>query len=687
VATRRTGCIDPGGISRKAGALSSHPLKNFPAITLASMLFAATPVGAQQDVTHPLSDSSPELHREKDEINLALQTLPHWIPSSQQHGQIGFHGIPTSSSFILVDMGREIAPDEVILFPARVSPGNTSEPTGFPPELEVELSNDATFTHFQRLGRWQENDSEEASHLPMLRLPAPGGVSGRYLRVRVFGSRIRPSGRGQYFSLGEIVVLQQSKNVALGKSVTSSRSIENAPRWEAGNLTDGFLWCLAFAGAAASPANGFHSGIATESSGPEKWVEIDLGRSQAVEEIRLFPAHPQDFADTAGFGFPPRFRLRGFGDSGEETLLYESSVGSSLNLGAAPLMISIPKTALRRVRFESDDLWQRTDDYLIALSEMQIRGAGENIAFGQPVRAFDEVETGSWNNEALTDGFTSQHDLLSWSEWLDGLSKREAYEKREAVIVSTLEFRAARNRQIWVLTLVGGLVLVLMAALLILLRQRRLSIAAQNQLRQRIAADLHDELGASLSHLALQGELAASELDEATDNAVRARLTRLSDTARTTLNDMRDVIWLLGEGPANWEEFAKRLETIADRLLDGVDHDFCVHGDPPPDRPPIQWAREVVLFLKEALANARRHAAATKISVKLTWSGDFNLLIEDNGTGFDSKTVTHHRRRAGMGLQNLNRRAVHLGGSAKIDSKPEAGTRIHLNLPFPGPNS
>ncbi|MCG8599939.1 MAG: histidine kinase [Verrucomicrobiales bacterium] len=633
------------------------------------------------------SVTSAELRMEMSRIEDALANQPQWIPSSQSHGRIGFHGISSSSSFVAIDLRRPVRPDEIVLFPARVGAGNEDSASGFPPELEIELSDDPEFATFRRLVRWQEDEEFEGARLPLLRLPG-NGVSGRYLRIRVFGGRLRRSGKGRYFSFGEIVVLENGRNVALGKSVLTSRSIENKPRWQAENLTDGFLWCLPFVGTKNSPANGFHSGIEAKSKAETKWVEVDLGTGKPVDEIRLFPAHPQDFADTAGFGFPHAFRLLGFRENGEKLILFHSEPEPNPNPGAAAVMIPLPSNSIQRIRFETNALWQRTGDFLYAMAELEVWGNGEKHSLDAEVSSSDETESGSWARQALTDGFSSRHELLNWTTWLNALDDRRNLERRHKEIATILAYRAEHKTQLWFRLLVSIAITTALVAVIVVLRQRRLTALAGERMRNRIAADLHDELGASLSHLALQGELAARELS-AEDPEAKARISRLSETARATLDDMRDVVWLLRKGPTSWEDFARRLESIATRLLDEIDHEITIDKDLPAGQPAMVWSREIVLFMKEAIANARRHSNASTIKVKVSMEDNFQLLIHDNGKGFDPNFIHPtcdrdlHDNLQGMGIQNLQKRAARLGGSCLIESEEEIGTGIHLTVPFP----
>lgn len=623
-----------------------------------------------------------ELKRQREEIAARLAALPEAIPSSQMHGRIGFYGVPRATQWIVIDLGRRVVPDEVLLFPARLPVDSGGDGSGgFPPEIEVEIAAEASFAEAVRLGRWQEPVPGGTLSPSLLRFQVAPEMkaAGRFLRVRIFGSRPRASGRGRFFTLGEVMVLAEGRNVALQRPVETSGGIENAPRWQAENLTDGYLWCLPGHGRHEAEWNGFHSAIEREAT-HRKWVEVSFSKAEPVEEVHLVPAHPRDFADTAGFGFPPRFRVLGFDAADREIVLLDATEPPFPNPGDATVMIPVGGRLLKRLRVESVELWQRTGDYLLALAELQAWSKGRNVAAGSVVTALDAVETGIWRTQALTDGSSSRRDLLPLAAWLQALDERAALQFRLAEIDRLLALKAGETRRIAVAAGVGLAVAVVGVLLGLLVWQRRRAAASREELRERIAHDLHDELGASLSHLALESDLARRQLAEG--HPVRERLTDLSETARETLDNMRDVIWLLAPTADSWQGFQRRIESITARMLEGVGHAFSVQGEPPPGRPEIAWAREWVLFFKEALSNARRHSKAARIEVELHWKArELELSVRDDGCGFDPDDPALS---AGLGMKTYRRRAAALHGSHSISRNAGQGTTVHLSVPLPG---
>ena len=161
-----------------------------------------------------------------------------------------------------------------------------------------------------------------------------------------------------------------------------------------------------------SPGNGYHSGI-EKIRDTSKWVQVDLGQVLPIEEFRLIPARPIDFADTPGFGFPLRFRID---ISDEPTFAAPQSISAKTgedykNVGDNPVPFPASGKHGQFVRVTATRLWERTSDYVFALSELQVMVNGTNAALGVVVSALDSIEEGLWAKKYLVDGFDSRQKL------------------------------------------------------------------------------------------------------------------------------------------------------------------------------------------------------------------------------------------------------------------------------------
>jgi signal transduction histidine kinase len=552
-----------------------------------------------------------------------------------------------------------------VLFPARTADRGDAA-SGFPTELRV-LGAGADEV-FHALAEWRQPLGEAVFDPPFLRLPL-ATARIRRLRLEVRGGQ--PRGRGRFFALGEVVLLAGGANLALGAPVRASEGILNPPRWQPENLTDGFLWFGNLQGGRVASANGFHSRIESSPEAVPKWVEVDLGAEAAIDEVRLVPARPVDFADVAGFGFPPRYRVELVPETGAAFTLH-AALDDSPNPGDAAACLPAGGRSARRVRVTAEQLWRRSGDYIFALAELQVWAGGRNLALGREVACSDQVSASSWSSQALVDGHDSRRELLAWPEWLEQASQRLQVVHSLAAARQRLAMLDRERQRAMVRSLGAGAgTLLLVAAALLGWMYQRQKLARQ-RLRERLARDLHDEVGSQLSHLSLlagQGDAAA--------------LPKIAAGARELQQVMRDLVWLLAPGGGDARDFTARLRATARQWLEPAVTEVAVEtvGVPPEGHLPLDWAREVLLFVREALTNAARHSRAQRVSVRQEWRPDaFVWILQDDGVGFDEQAADFA---AGSGLGNLRHRAGVLQGRVVITARPGAGTRLELICPPP----
>ena len=203
------------------------------------------------------------------------------------------------------------------------------------------------------------------------------------------------------------------------------------------------------------------------------------------------------------------------------------------------------------------------------------------------------------------------------------------------------------------------------------MRQRKARRRELARLRQRIAGDLHDEIGSNLGSIAMLANLASDHGDN------KSELAEIQRIAQETADSMRDIVWLIQPGRGNSSDLAGRMREIALKQLAGSECVFEAEGVCGPFS--LDFERQVILFFKEALNNIRKHARARRIGIRLTQKGrDFSLLIADDGEGFDMATPRH-----GHGLVSMNHRAGLIGATLAVESSPSNGTHLALHARIP----
>ncbi len=189
--------------------------------------------------------------------------------------------------------------------------------------------------------------------------------------------------------------------------------------------------------------------------------------------------------------------------------------------------------------------------------------------------------------------------------------------------------------------------------------------------RNRLAREIHDGLGASLSSLIIQSEYLQTM---AKDEALLKEIGELKASAEESIEELRRSLKMMREDfdlGVGLEDYVK---TFRDRTQ--VDVQFERSGTP--DRLPPESQLALFRVLQECLSNAVKHAGAKKVEVKLHFAPSrVHLSVRDDGKGFDTRTPKHGH----YGLINMRERAMKVGGEVVIDSTPGAGAHISFSVP------
>lgn len=632
---------------------------------------------------------SPEMRRLKDdaqELQRELRALPP-EPERQTTARLGYHSgyNPTQDSVEWVDMDlqqmQEI--DAIVLIATPSDSGGAAEAGyGFPLRFRVEASEDGRAPERVIIADHTQADFSNPGALPVY-LPV-SGLRARHLRITA--TRLAREGERFFFSLGEVMVLSGGRNIAMGLDRDAfglSRTMGAVPMWGLANLVDGHIACGPPLGTEPSPTLGYQSRMVNLRREPNpalRWVQVDLGAAMPTDEVRLFPARPPAFAHRRGFGYPQQARLElsstaDFSKATEVRGQRDSPLAplpAIVNPGDNVVTYNTQGQSARYVRFTATHLFNANGQFNLALAEMQVWSGGKNVALGQTVSAFDSTETGGWSKAALVDDYTSTTNILDWSEWLSGLSQRREVTQQLALI----ELRKRQLAKQWQRHGLGALAVLVMAGIAAAiagsLRQRRTRLREMEALRQRIARDLHDEIGSSLGSIALIAQDIRVD-----DPQARTDLSEIQHIADETVSAMRDITRLIQIDRYGSDDLSTLLRETAARLLRSIPHTLTVEAETTSRKLPVDRQRDLILIFKEALHNIIRHADATAVSIKLRQTHDALVLtVQDNGQGFDPAAAT-----SGMGLTNLQRRAAKHSGSVHIASAPAQGTTLTISLP------
>jgi two-component sensor histidine kinase len=238
-------------------------------------------------------------------------------------------------------------------------------------------------------------------------------------------------------------------------------------------------------------------------------------------------------------------------------------------------------------------------------------------------------------------------------------------------------------RSAWFQAMLWGITIV--TALFCLRLMARLAVQSKAQTllnieRARIARDIHDELGARLTELALEGEVVQTELPAG--SSVRPRLEALCEKARAVSGAMDEVVWMVNSKRDTLRDFANFACKHAQRFLETTPIRCRLNVDA--DLPEVVFElpvrRSLLLGVKEALNNAAKHSGASELFLHIQRRNQtLIVVVEDNGAGFDLDMADPGRN----GLTNMTERMKEVGGRCQITSKPGAGCRVEFQVPIP----
>ncbi len=218
--------------------------------------------------------------------------------------------------------------------------------------------------------------------------------------------------------------------------------------------------------------------------------------------------------------------------------------------------------------------------------------------------------------------------------------------------------------------------------------QRRLQLAEQERAlekeRNRIAQDLHDDLGSSLARISLLSSLVLQDCRDPEQVETHAR--KLAQSADATVRALEEIVWAVRPRSDTLQSLVEYIAHFANELFEGnatrcrldLPHDLPAQPLPPDLR------HNIFLIVKEALTNVLKHAGAGEVLVQAKVSGQMlEIQIQDNGHGFEPPAKSAPTER--HGLENMRRRAETIGGTLTIQSQAASGTTVLLAVNFPGP--
>ena len=591
-------------------------------------------------------------------------------------GSVGYrslaHSSPTERESIQIDLGDEVTIDQIILVPTLWRDTRTGfRADGFPREFRIIVG-----TASDPVGTVVASYGSSTRLLPRT---APltvscHGTNASWVRVETTLMSPRAWDGKYIFQLAEVLVFSGEENVALRKPVQiSSPEGTGGLGWNQRYMVDGFVPYLMDA-AEGEQSLAF---VSKTNIGEQPAITFDLGESLPLDRIHY---HVTDLSDTVpqsisdGFGVPHHFVLEGANqpDFSDAVQLVEYQMESTYDVGPI-IMRRFPVRTCRHVRLIALEPFINTLENdkgtQFGAAEIELFSKGINVSLGNLAQTEFSVNAPGRSLASLSDGRNLYGKILPVRDWLNQLARRHDLETERPAITAELDLRHLRqktnlNRLGWLAVLLAAGIV----SIILIERIRRMRQIAG--VRERLAADLHDELGANLHTIGLLSDLAADAGDSPTEMATLYRRIR-SETERSGIAVRHCSDMLSAKGL--YTDILADMQRASNRIMAKLEHKISIVGEEYLNALPPRTRADLFLFYKECLVNISRHSGATKYTTEVeAEAAGVQLRICDNGRGLETSDEN--------APPSLKRRAKLLGAKVTVENRPEGGTCIQLSL-------
>jgi signal transduction histidine kinase len=606
-----------------------------------------------------------------EEIDTELELLAHYSLRTGI-GAIGYrsaiHDSPDSLEWLHIELKEEAPIDQIVLVPAiwrDTKKGFSAD--GFPREFRLLVGSGQTTNLTVSFG---EAD-EVLPRIAPLVVPFKTTASWVRLEASILSPR---SFDGKYnLELAELMVFSGEENVALQQTVeTPPPAREEGGARQKRYLVDGFVpYLMNAATGEQSLAMVSNIGIGEHPS-----LTIDLGAPYPLHRLHL---HAVDLSDTipqstpSDFGIPPRFIVEGANhiDFTDAKTLVDFRMNSIYEIGPI-LARRFSRTTCRYVRLTAIEPYIYHGPFesgsRIGFAEIELFSGSRNVALGKAATANFSLNNPGRSLSALTDGLNLYGKILPARLWMEELARRHDLETERPKIREALDRGYARQkanlrRMVWLATLlVAGIAF----AILI---ERMVHMHQLTRLKERFAADLHDELGANLHSIGLLSDLAEETKDDPEDlSGFLHRIRTVTERTGTAVRHIAD----MQEANGLFTGLMKDMERAAERIVTNLEHEIVIEGEEYFKRLNARKQMDLFLFYKECLINICRHSDATHLNTRLTADNrKIHLSIRDDGRGIEGPM-------GNAPPPSLKRRARLLGAEVTAEHPASGGTCINL---------
>jgi len=197
-------------------------------------------------------------------------------------------------------------------------------------------------------------------------------------------------------------------------------------------------------------------------------------------------------------------------------------------------------------------------------------------------------------------------------------------------------------------------------------------------IRTRIARDLHDDIGSTLSSINMISSMAKG--NDGSRKKASEMFNTISSASGQAMELMSDIVWSINPKNDSMEMIIIRMRQYASEILEAANISFTIelNGFDKRVQLPLEIRKDFYLIFKEAINNLAKYSDAQHARIIMNFSHNvIHLVIEDDGVGFDLDQID-----SGNGLKNMKARSRDIKGEFSIYSMPGAGTRVSLDIPL-----
>lgn len=217
-------------------------------------------------------------------------------------------------------------------------------------------------------------------------------------------------------------------------------------------------------------------------------------------------------------------------------------------------------------------------------------------------------------------------------------------------------------------------------------RYRINELLKRQAIRNKIAQDLHDNVGSTLSSISVYSQVAKIYQEQNKMEPLQDTLEKISTTSSEMISEMNDIVWAINPRNDNMATILQRMESFARPLLASQEIKFHFSYEMSVQHQHLEMTKRKNFYLifKEAINNALKYSACKNIWVEISLQQHHLVLsVKDDGKGFDTKKAKAANTLSGNGVQNMKMRAKEMKGSSVVESDPGKGTTVLLRFPVP----